>query len=62
MRQFFMIICVAANTVMVKQWSLTYPDYSLIGTHVWEPIRIPQQKVPHLSGQSGGVRISEARL
>ena len=46
------------------QWSLTYPDltypdYSLIRTHVWEPILIPQQKVSslidleiQLSGQS----------
>ena len=25
---------------------------SLIRTHVWEPIPIPQQKVPHLSGNS----------
>ena len=24
----------------------------LIRTHVWEPIPIPQQKVPHLSGNS----------
>ena len=34
------------------QWILTYPDYSLIRTHVWEPIHIPQQKVPHLSENS----------
>ena len=26
--------------------------YSLIWTHVWEPIPIPQHKVTHLSGQS----------
>ena len=55
------------------QWILTYPDptypyYSLIWTHVWEPIPIPQQKVPHLSGNSvnrtrnRGVWISEVRL
>ena len=34
------------------QCSLTYPDYSLIWTPVWEPIPIPQQKVTHLSGNS----------
>ena len=34
------------------QWSLTYPDYSLIWTHAWEPILIPQQKVTHLCGNS----------
>ena len=65
------------DAIIHVQWSLTYPDptypdYSLIWTHVWEPIPIPQQKVPHFSGslvirtcsQSGnrGVRISEARL
>ena len=31
---------------------LTYPDYSLIQTPVWEPIHIPQQKVTQLSGNS----------
>ena len=31
---------------------LTYPDYWLIRTPVWEPISIPQQKMTHLSGQS----------
>ena len=39
------------------QWKLsypdlTYPDYSLIQTHVWEPIPISQQKLTHLSGNS----------
>ena len=34
------------------QWSLTYPDYSLILTHVWEPIPIHQQLVPNLSRNS----------
>ena len=47
-----------------------YSGASLSWTHVWEPIPILQQKVPHLSGNSviqtvslgRGVRISEARL
>ena len=53
------------------QWSLIYPDYSLIRTHVWELIPILQQKVhpeirkfSYTDSQSGnrGVRISEAQL
>ena len=45
------------DMMAVLQWNLaypdpTYPDYSLIQTPVWEPIPIPQQKVPHLYGNS----------
>ena len=45
------------NPYIYNLWSLiysylTYPDYSLIPTHVWEPIPIPQHKVTHLSGNS----------
>ena len=44
------------------QSSLTYPDYSLIRTPVWEPIPMPQQKVTHLSGNSLIRTVSEALL
>ena len=50
-------ISCALNFKAGVQWSLTYPDisypdYSLIRTPVWETIAIPLQKVTHLSGNS----------
>ena len=50
-------ICVIKAIIIALQYrSLTYldptyPDYSLIRTHP-EPIPIPQQKMPHISGNS----------
>ena len=44
------------------QWSLTYPDYSVIRTYVWEPIPIHQQRMTHLSGNLGIRTVSEAPL
>ena len=50
-------VMVVNTFVQYVLWSLTYPDttypdYSLVRTHVWKSIPIPQQKVTHLSRNS----------